>query len=942
MQPTGTVTFLFTDIEGSTRLWDRHPHAMQQAQARHDTILHQAIREHQGTVVKSTGDGLHVVFPAAADALRAALTAQQALAAEAWPDSAHLQVRMGLHSGEAELREGDYYGAAVNRAARLMGLASGGQVLVSSATAELIRDRLPTGVSLTDLGRQRLPDLARPEHVFQLVHPSLPADFPPLPSASAGPHNLPERLTSFVGRQRELEEIGRLLTDEGVRERLVTLTGPGGTGKTRLALETAGALLGQFPDGIWLIELAPLADPQQVAAAVAEPLGLSEQPGGRPLPVKLADHLQRQRVLLILDNCEHLIEACARLADTLLRACPQLRILASSREALGIAGERAYRVSSLTLPPAENGQTPDELKDFEAVRLFVERARAVKPDFNLRRDNAAAVGQICQRLDGIPLALELAAARVRVLATGQIAARLDDRFRLLTGGSRTALPRQRTLQALIDWSYDLLSDAECVLLRRLAVFSGGWTLDIAEEVVGFEPLEAYEVLDLLEQLVNKSLVVILPTAAGRRYGMLETIRQYAQEKLAESDEAVVVRRRHMIYFRDLNYAVFREVHDLRGDEHFRRLIGERDNLRTASAFALEHDLETALAGAGQSTTRHTVITPPAEALNYVEQALALAESRPDFSGPEAQPERIRLLAGAYAAAAGAAAGVGLNHRSESYAQRGLALAQQLGDAEVEALLRWQLMLSNVFLGNAEETERQRQLAIALADQANSDYFRAIGLVSELLSPAAAADPEQARASWEAGLAMFQQGADAWGLATAHQAMALVLVMAGQLEKARNHAQRAVRYYHEYGESNISNGASTLLAEVDRARGELDAAARRYRKIAQSWRDFGHFGALARCLECLAFIDQARVAAEPASDDPSRLQHAATLLSVSAAIRRRHDSTRQPREQVEFDRGVAAIKGQLDTDLFAGAWQQGQTLDVDQALALALDPANNLS
>src|SRR5579859_796700 len=477
--PAETVIFLFTDIEGSTQMWERRQQAMQAPLARHDALLRQAVADHNGHIVKMTGDGCHAAFAGALEGALAALQAQQALAAEAWPEIAPdaLRVRMGLYAGEAEARAGDYYGSSVNRAARLMSVAHGGQILISAAAADLLRDRLPHGVALRDLGEHRLKDLSRPERVLQLTAAGLRADFPPIKSLNSFMHNLPVQLTPFIGRERELVEIDRLLAGT----HLLTLTGSGGTGKTRLSLQAAAALLPDFADGAWLVELAPLADPALVAQSAATALGVRET-GGRPMLEALADYLRAKQLLLILDNCEHLVAACAGLAEQLLRQCPRLKILASSREALGIAGETTYPVPSLSLPAAAGGSGAEALSQSEAASLFVDRAQAALPTFALTDDNAAAVATVCRRLDGIPLAIELAAARVRLLRVDEIAARLDDRFRLLTGGSRTALPRQQTLRALIDWSYDLLTEPERALLRRLAVFAGGWTLEAAEAV----------------------------------------------------------------------------------------------------------------------------------------------------------------------------------------------------------------------------------------------------------------------------------------------------------------------------------------------------------------------------------------------------------------------------------------------------------------------------
>lgn len=480
MEPTiGTITFLFTDVEGSTKMWEEAPDLMPKTIERHDEIALSVIENNGGRVVKSRGEGdsVFAVFPRASEAVAAAAKLQVALRTEPWPAKTPIKVRMALHTGEAQERDEDYYGAPVNRCARLRAIAHGGQIVVSLTTEELVRDGLKGGVSLKDLGLHRLKDLSRPEQVFQVLHPELPEDFPPLRSLDALPNNLPQQLTSFIGREQVIAEV----LDIFKHTRLLSLTGSGGAGKTRLALQVAADLLEDYEDGVWLIELAVLADPNLVAQSVATTIGVREEPG-RPILATLTDFLKAKKVLLVLDNCEHLLSACATLCDHLLRACPGLYILATSREGLNIAGETTYRVPSLGLPDPRAQQAISDLVQVEAVRLFVERAQAAQPGFQVNEQNAASLAQLCVRLDGIPLAIELAAARVKALSVDQINQRLDDRFRLLTGGSRTALPRQQTLRALIDWSYDLLTPEEQTLLRRLSVFAGGWTLEAAEAV----------------------------------------------------------------------------------------------------------------------------------------------------------------------------------------------------------------------------------------------------------------------------------------------------------------------------------------------------------------------------------------------------------------------------------------------------------------------------
>ena len=510
--PTGTVTFLFTDIEGSSRLWENYGDTMAVALARHDAILRETVEARGGNIFKTIGDAFCVAFPVATGALEAAVAAQRLLRDEPWQDIERLKVRIGIHTGSAESRDGDFFGPVLNRVSRLLAAAHGGQVLLTLATEELVRDHLPEGISLRDLGERRLRDLNRPERVFQVVAPDLPSDFPALRSLEIFPNNLPVQLTSFIGREKEMNEVKRLLGTT----HLLTLTGTGGTGKTRLSMQVAADLLDQFSDGVWLIELATIEDADQVAPAIAAPLRVREEPGQQML-LTLTNYLRNKKLMLILDNCEHLIAECARIAETLLRACPGLQILASSREPLGIAGERTWPVPSLSIPESwrdeiRGSQAAERLTQYEAVRLFIDRATAVRPGFKVSNENAPYIAEICWRLDGIPLAIELAAARIRILSLDQIASRLNDQFRLLTGGSRTALPRQQTLRALIDWSFDLLSDQERILLRRLTVFAGGRTLGAVEAVCSDEKLQDFEIIDVLTTLVDKSLVSVEKSA----------------------------------------------------------------------------------------------------------------------------------------------------------------------------------------------------------------------------------------------------------------------------------------------------------------------------------------------------------------------------------------------------------------------------------------------
>ena len=580
--PSGTVTFLFADIQGSTALWDAHPNAMRLALARHDTLLRQAIEDNNGVVFKTIGDAFCAAFATAPDALSAALIAQLALQAEVWTEPITIKVRMALHTGAAEGRDNDYFGQPLNRVARLLSAGHGGQVLLSLPTEELTRDTLPPSTSLQALGEHRLRDLNRPEQVFQLLHPDLPAEFPPLKSPDHLPNNLPRQLTSFIGREKAIAEVTVLLA----KTHLLTLTGSGGCGKTRLALQVAAGVLDQYPAGVWLVELAALSDPALVPQTVAAALGLSEQ-AGKTFVQTLAEFLASKRLLLVLDNCEHLLSACVHLSDALLRACPHLTILASSREGLGIAGEQTYRVPSLALPDPKQSMTLEQVSHYEAVRLFIERAVSNKADFMVTNASAPALASVCHRLDGIPLAIELAAARVRSLSVEEINTHLDNRFRLLTGGSKTALPRQQTLRALIDWSYSLLTDQEKRLLYRISVFAGGWTLRATEQVSVGEGIAEWEVLDLLTSLVDKSLAIAETQGKTSRYRLLETVRQYARDRLAESEEGMGVRERHRDYFLALAEEVSPKLRGLEQAQCLVMLEEEHDNLRQALTFCRE-------------------------------------------------------------------------------------------------------------------------------------------------------------------------------------------------------------------------------------------------------------------------------------------------------------------------------------------------------------------
>ena len=579
----GAVTLVLGDVEGSTPLWSDDPTGAARSIERLGTLVGDIVTSHGGTrpPEQGEGDSFVVLFDSPASALSFAVDLQLAIEAEAWPHGDDLRLRLAVHTGDVvALADGRFAGVAFSRCARLRGLAHGGQSLVSQATRDLLSDVFSEGVTLLDLGSYELRGLAAPERVFQIVHDRLPAAFPPLRGLGASVGNLPANTTPLVGRQGDLADVIVLVDGR----RIVTLVGSGGVGKTRLALEAGQGLGGRFADGVWWIDLSGAREPALVADVLASALGVRER-SGEAIVATLTRHLRRKEALLIIDNCEHLLEACAEVVDAVARECPAIHVLATSREPLAVSGEVTFPVAPLAAPTGD-AEHPRELLRFAAVELFVERARRVRPSFELTPEHAEAVASICRRVDGIPLALELAAVRVRVLAPAQIAAGLDDRFRLLTGGGRTSVPRQRTLEASVDWSHDLLDDMERAVLRRAAVFAGGFDLDAAETVCAGDGVDRFAVLDAVVSLVDKSLVEVDADRTPARYRMLETIRAYASVKLAESEDVVATRDRHLTHFVSVVESLRPQLRGRGFENAIAALDAELDNVRVALEWAL--------------------------------------------------------------------------------------------------------------------------------------------------------------------------------------------------------------------------------------------------------------------------------------------------------------------------------------------------------------------
>ncbi len=871
--PNGTVTFLFTDIQGSTRLWEQHPEAMRAALARHDALMRQAIEAYDGHVFKTVGDAFCAAFHTASDALQSVLSAQQALTSESWPDTVIIKVRMALHTGAVENRNGDYFGQPLNRIARLLSTGYGQQILLSQVTCDLVRDTLPLLTSLQDLGEHRLKDLARPEHVFQLHHPDLPGEFPPLKSLDnvAMPNNLPQQVTSFIGREKELASLQEALA----RSRLLTLTGAGGSGKSRLALQAAADLLETYPDGVWLVELAPLADPLLVAQTVANALGIKEEKD-KPILITLAENLKDKKLLLLLDNCEHVLDTSAKLADNLIRSCPLVQILATSREGLGIAGETTYRVPSLSLPDPKRTQTAESLSQFESVQLFIARALQTQPHFVVTNQNAPALASICFRLDGIPLAIELAAARARSLSVEDIDSKLDQRFRLLTGGSRTALPRQQTLRSLIDWSYDLLNDAEKALLCRLSVFAGGWTLNAAEQACSGGAVEEWEALDFLTSLCDKSLVVAEPSGTTTRYRLLETVRQYARDRLLESGDGAVYRDKHLAFFLGSAEEMEPQIDSPRMKEILDRFEAELDNLRAALEWSsdspthAESGLRLILGMSNFLARRYYV----KEAQGRLSRALEASEG----VSPSLRAKGLQYL-GEYAMY------VPDFVTARRLLEESLAIRQALGDR----------------LGIARSLNELGRLALR-----QKDY----GL---------------ARQHCEASLVIFRELGDRSGIATALNGLGVIAGEQGDPAASRLYYEECSKIAHAQDDPF---GIYLALYNL----GCLHFDAKEYHTAGVMWR------------ECLAIVVQHTMTG-------SILWMLIALAELFAVTDSPLDAARiwghLEREGEETDGEIAlrfrvalaaevpAARAALGDDAaFDAAWQEGRSLSVEQAVALA--------
>jgi predicted ATPase/class 3 adenylate cyclase len=933
--PTGTITFLYTDIEGSTRHWERQPEAMREALQRHDAILNQAIVAQDGKVFRRVGDAFCAAFSQASQALEASAAAQSALIAENWQLEEPLRVRMALHTGAAEARDGDYVGASLNRIGRLLPVSNGGQILLTQATEQLARDNLPDGARLLDLGQHHFRDLVQPERIFQLALSGLPEHFPPLKTLDTTPNNLPVQLTSFVGRRQELEEIRTFWSST----RLLTLIGPGGTGKTRLALQAAAESAENFVDGVWLVELASLTNPAMIMQSIASTLNLREKPGTSLLEVT-TDYMAQRKLLLVMDNCEHLIEACARMVDHLLRDCPRLTVLISSREPLGIAGEVSYRVPPMSLPVQLPGVEIFELLQSESVQLFVDRAQAVKTQFSLTPQNAPAVVQICRRLDGIPLAIELAVARLNIFSPEQIASRLDDRFRLLTGGSRTALPRQQTLQALIDWSYDLLSDQEKIMLRRLAVFAGGWSIETAEAVCAGvseagQSIEPSEVIDLLSQLVNKSLVLVDDREEEARFHFLETMRQYASELLVSSGEAAWLRARHLDYFSSQVSHIWTWLFTYSPERHklMEWLDREQDNLRLAEDWALEHDPVAALRVISNLGPYWALRGFGSVSLNYVRRARQRSESLAEFQ-QNLNGEHMDLLARSWLTEGDNLMTGGDSQAALKALDRCIQISTTAKNDGLTATAMGMKLVCLDMMKDPDAIQGVLDEVSKLAYKLDNRSFFPILISNRARVTHMRQGYPAARQELIDAVNKFDSLQDEWGSANVRMVLANMAVQERDLDIAERSFKESMALFEKNGDKIFVNSSRSGLADVARLRGDYDQSIHLYLETMTNWVVFDNPGAVARCLECLGFIALAQAKLAEEKQRKTFLERTASLFGAAEGIRSVYNAPMMSEEQAEYSTQLTDLRERTQPGEFELAWNIGRSLDMQKAVMYA--------
>jgi len=908
--PSGTVTFLFTDIEGSTKLLQQLGDDYAALIADHDRLLREIYERQNGFVVGTEGDSFFVAFSSGMDALHAVIQVQRALAAHVWPDGVQVRVRMGLHTGKPQISEQGYVGIDVHRAARIAAAAHGGQVVLSQTIRDIIHGQLPADVSLQDLGEHRLKDLRQPKHLYQLVIHGLPTEFPPIKSLDALLNNLPVQLTSFIGRQKELEELQDLLKNT----RLLTLTGPGGSGKTRLALQVAGEMIEHFRNGVFFVPLATITDAKLVASTIAQPLGIKET-AGKSIADSLQEYLRGKSLLLILDNFEQVISG-APLVAQLLAACHELRILITSREGLRIHGEREYPVPPLPLPDLAQSPSIESLSRYAAVQLFVQRAKAVKPDFQITYETGPVIAEICHRLDGLPLAIELAAARIRLFSPRTMLDRLSNRLEFLSGGGRDLPARQQTLRNAIEWSYDLLNEQEQSLFRRLSVFIGGCMLD-SVEALAENPLDRVSIVSELGSLLDKSLLREIDDAHGEpRFFMLGLLREFGLEKLTASGEQERIRRWHAQFFLSLAEQAEAKLESAEQMEWVNRMEQEHDNLRSALAWSMTADsareiclrlvttlglfwevrgyfsegrerLSAVLAvdfAQGQTASRSQLLARAAE----------LAYRQSDYpatiSFAEESLEICRLLgdqrgtASALIKLGNAATEAGDYKTASEYLEESLEIWRALDDKHGTARVLISLGWAALRPGNYQLAKERLEEALSTSRELGDT--RSIGFELSGLGEVALRQGDYALATQllQESLLLRRQLGNKWGVGVSLGTLGWVAICQGDWVRAREWLGESLRVRQEIGDK----------------------------------------GGIAWCLERLAEMALAQ----------GKSEKSVRLLGAAAALRISIGSVIDPVDHAEYDHKLATLRSELGVPRFGKIWDEGHALTLEQAIEQA--------
>ena len=951
--PIGQVTFLFTDIEGSLKLAQQFPDTLPAALEKHHKILLEAIESNNGFVFEIIGDAFCAAFENSNDAVKASHDAQMKLNSEKWKE-AEIKVRMGIHSGNVEWSGKRYMGyITLARTQRVMSAAYGGQVLISEDAYIQLTEKEKIEISYRDLGDRRLKDLIQPVKIYQLISKGLPSDFPPLKTLDARPNNLPVQLTSFIGREEEIKKVKELLKNI----HLLTLTGPGGVGKTRLSLQVGADVIDDFANGVWFVELAPIIDPVLLPQEILRELGIKEEPK-KTLEETLTGYLKDKEILIILDTCEHIIEACAMLTEKLLTKCPKLKIIATSREALKCTGEQIHSILSLKTPNLKEEISTEQLTQYESVRLFIERALTVNQKFRVTNENAPSLAGICSQLDGIPLAIELAAARVKVLTVEKIYERLNSRFSLLTGGRRTALPRQQTLKALIDWSYDLLSEQEKILWSRLSVFNDGWTLESAEEICSDDKVNKEEILDLLSLLVEKSIIIF--DEEKERYRILESICQYGEEKLKEANEINKILSKHLYYFMELSESAEPKLKGPEVKEWLEKLETEHGNLQSAIEWSLKNgDSEegSRLAGAmgwfwdmkglyfvgrrllesilikmqGISNSSRAKVLNSVGVLanyqgdyinsgNYHEESLRFSRKLGDIFG----------IASSLNSLGSNAYDQGDYEQAQKFYEESLFIAREIGDERGIASSLNGLGKVSHSQGDYQQAQKYHEESLRFNRKLEDKRSIAISLNNLGVLAYNQGEHQQAQKFYEESLFLARELGDKSGIATSLNNLGVGAYNQGDYQQAQKYHDESLLLRREIGDK--SGIASTLinLGSIVYDHGDYKQAQKFYEESLFLAREIGDNLSIAYCIEGFAGIASIQ----------KRSSQVILLLGATETAFQSLGFVREKDDLIQHERIIKILHEQLSEEEYSKYWEEGKKLTLEQAVELALKKDNS--